>query len=73
MHLDFEYGIINFDLFSSSAGLTENLIGKSISNKLESMKRKEEGKFGSRDIHVVIGYYQGNNLPWIHQDNLTDG
>jgi len=26
-----------------------------------------------RDIHVVIGYYQGNNLPWIHDQNLTEG
>lgn len=27
----------------------------------------------SRDIHVVVGYYQGNNLPWIHEENLTQG
>ncbi|ODM87240.1 putative N-acetylgalactosaminyltransferase 6 [Orchesella cincta] len=26
----------------------------------------------ARDIHVVIGYYQGNNLPWVHNENITE-
>lgn len=25
------------------------------------------------DQRLVVGYYQGNNLPWVKDNNLTDG
>ena len=27
----------------------------------------------NQDIHVVIGYYQGNDFPWLQGENLTEG
>ncbi|CAL8141125.1 unnamed protein product [Orchesella dallaii] len=36
-----------------------------LDNALKSAKN-------ARDIHVVIGYYQGNNLPWVHNENITE-
>lgn len=42
-------------------------------NEEEKEPLGREKRYKPKDIHVVIGFYQGNNLPWISNDNFTEG
>lgn len=66
----FPFFLTIFILLNSQLSLSNK---NSSESKLLQKSRRQEEYIDKRGIHVIVGHYIGNELPWNTTPNLTDG